>query len=231
MSNAPFVGPAGAAHRKTEELKRLIPTQYDYTAGTPLGALLLAIGEADHLVGGEGADTAVTTARDSVFLDTATGVDLTIIGRNYGAARPVTVAPDDDATFRKLIPLFAWTPKTTLHLVYLVAEVLLGRREDGARWAVYEVGRNQITLEVDFTQLSSGTADAASASYLHASAAEDGATTYMGDYMVADAAVAGTTVDSNTLIMSGSVAQDLLVDVFTTILAAGVRVVLAPYAS
>jgi hypothetical protein len=230
-SNAPFIGPPSARHRKTDAIKRLLPSWYNHVSGTALGALLLALGESDHALAGEGAGTALTAARDSLFLNTATDTDLSILGQNYGASRPFALSQTDDVKFRTLIPLLAWEPKSVLRIMYKLTEAVLGTKESGAKWAIYEVGSNQIILEADLTNLVGGASTAPSATYLHADASVSGPSTYMGDYFTADASVAGTTVGSNTVLINGGLAQDLLATVFAPVLAAGVRLVIEPYTS
>lgn len=68
--------------------------------------------------------TDLVRVRDAVFLDTATGADLTALGRNLGVIHSPAVANDDQ--YRALVKAIAYGPKTSVFGVQLALDALLG---------------------------------------------------------------------------------------------------------
>ena len=85
--------------------------------------------QATHLAGAQVAYTSgpvsdVATLRDSFFLDTAVGPDLTALGRNLGVLHSPAVSGDDQ--YRAIIKAVAYGPKTSLYGIQLALDAILG---------------------------------------------------------------------------------------------------------
>ena len=83
----------------------------------------------DHDIGSQVTDLSVTysaidQATHALFLDTATGTDLSVIGRNLGVLRAPSLA--DDEQYRNLIRVLAYNPRGTLLGLRLVLDTLVG---------------------------------------------------------------------------------------------------------
>jgi len=122
--------------------------------------------------------SAIDQARDSMFVNTASGKFLTDLGSNYGVPRPPQ-SPFDDELFRRIVPVLAWLPKTPLLVTYKLAEVIFGTQavvqtQYGHTWQIYEVNPNEIIFECPIGLIAGNTE---TASYMHGYPGTTGAVT------------------------------------------------------
>lgn len=68
--------------------------------------------------------SALDQLRRSLFVETATGEDLNVVGRNIAVLRPPPLTDDD--TFRAVIKATAYAPKSTIYALELALDALLG---------------------------------------------------------------------------------------------------------
>lgn len=137
-----------------------MPTAGSYASSPPIAPPGTQIPEQDQ--------SAVESARDMMFLDTAVDQFLTYAGQNFGIRRP-DASPFDDDMYRKIVQAIALTPKTTLGTLHFLLSAIFGSQESlvtqGLRpWRVYQVIVNEIVIEVPFDLI--GTSNDV-ASYLH----------------------------------------------------------------
>lgn len=72
-------------------------------------ALLKALARSHAIVMGDETGAGYFEVHNATFVRRATGEDLTIIGKNFGVARPFFSSDED--LFRALIPVLSWLPK------------------------------------------------------------------------------------------------------------------------
>ncbi len=112
--------------------------------------------------------SAIETAKDAMFLNTAVDRDLDRLGSMFLVPRPQPIGPND-AIYRKLIQLLAFSPKQVIKIVYDLLGVLFGTQQDiidggGEPWKIFEVFVNEIIIEIPLSLTTSGLANA---TYLH----------------------------------------------------------------
>lgn len=115
-----------------------------------------------------------------LYLRTAYGEALNVLGANYGAPRPERLA-FTDARYRLFVQALAVQEKCNLASIEALLVALLGPRSGG--WTVYETKKKTITVEYAVALLAES---AGTASYLRASAV-DSDVSWTGDYLRADA--------------------------------------------
>lgn len=113
-------------------------------------------------------------AREDMVLRTARGYDLLVLGKNVGVGKPKRVPLTDDQ-FRRLIPVLSYMPRLTRASIERILDIVYGPKET-AGWAVYEVDKKTITIELP--ELEAETRPA-TASYLRSNASTNQLT---GDY-------------------------------------------------
>lgn len=218
-----FTGPANGQHRKTAEIKRLVPRFLNQRYETFWNAMLFALGESDHdAAGDEVGVSALQQLLDDIFIDTAAGTALTVIGQNMAIPRP-KVDKGDDTAFRQLIPLLAWGPKGTLSLLHRVCTVLLGDRAQGAQWDIYEVNPGEVIVEATVSA-AAGALPLADATYLHEDATVTEGASYAGDMLATDATVDASALDGNVALVAGPVIPATLFEMLALAKASGVFV-------
>lgn len=146
-------------------LMQALPPSFKRTKDGMFAKVLAPVGQIDNNIGGlfgtanffgettivDQDRSAVDQARDSMYVNTATGKALTDVGANYGVPRPPQ-SPYDDELYRRIIPVLGWLPKTPLLVTYKLAEVIFGTQEAvkdlyGHQWEIYEVNPNEIIFE------------------------------------------------------------------------------------
>jgi len=152
--------------KKSFDIRKRVPPRWMSRYGSTVHAILAAMGDLLESLCGESADSAISQAAKALLLRTATGTDLSIIGQNYGVARPDFALADDDL-FRQLIPVFATKRKAVLRIFYEALTVVFGDSET-AGWRIYVLRSNELVIEIPAT-LYFGLAPGslASATYLH----------------------------------------------------------------
>lgn len=112
--------------------------------------------------------SAIATAKNAMFLDTAEDRDLDRLGSSFLIPRHPELGASD-AIYRKLIQLLAFSPKQVLKIVYDLLGVLFGTQSDliaggNSPWRVFEVFVNEIIIEIPLSLTTSGLPQA---TYLH----------------------------------------------------------------
>lgn len=100
----------------------------DLTVATPNGVLQGV--QSAHLLGTAVVDASRSTSgldliRRAIFVDTALGDDLTILGRNLGVGRQAALTGDDH--YRGIIKAMAYNPRGTVYGMELALDAMLGR--------------------------------------------------------------------------------------------------------
>ena len=129
-------------------------------------------------------------ARRDTFLAYARGDNLSVIGNNYGIAKPLLLSLSDDQ-FRKYIAALALRKKVSRESIEGILTALFGDKST-AGWAVYELRRRTITIEVTNTLLATGPG---TGTFLRptttvsppSSVPEQSTTVWTGDYLRASA--------------------------------------------
>lgn len=85
----------------------------------------------------------IEQARDSMFLDTATGLHLSRVGQNYGVSRPLFAQSDE--ILRGLIPVLGYSEKITTRMVEKTLLVFFGA-DSGVKF--YEVTPNELVVTI-----------------------------------------------------------------------------------
>lgn len=98
--------------------------------------------------------------KQTYFLGTATGDDLSVIGRNLGVPRLPQV--QDDAQYHQLIKAIAYGPRGTMYCVSLALEALLG----AGNFGVYQTPDKPGVVTVVMPYAQAGVADIATATFL-----------------------------------------------------------------
>lgn len=171
-------------------------------------------------------------ARGDVFLRTARGEDLAILGRNYGVLRPFLLALSD-AQFRRYIAVLAFKPKSVAARLDELLTIIFGDKAT-AGWEVYEIRKKTITVEIPVSLLAVGPS---TATFLRPDASQNSSNYWTGDYVVSDATkdaiqkVKPTSADPVSPVTNNSVyvsASQLnrpgLVDVVKLVKAAGIKI-------
>lgn len=178
----------------------LVPTHWNTKFGSNLFAILGGIGSLVDSVAGLKNTSALQLVYDAISLGAAEGEFLSFLGQNYGVKRPDFTSDDDDL-FRKLIPIYATKRKAALKIFYEVFEAILGPAETGG-WRVFEVEANKLIVEVPSdTVLGLAEANPDIATYLHADASEPAATTFPGDYFLADSTAVRADVGGDIILL------------------------------
>ncbi len=113
--------------------------------------------------------SAIQDARSSMLLPFASGSFLTVIGQNYGVPRAPQLSVTDDALYRAIIPVLAWSAKTIKRTTYALLGTIFGTQAaliaaNQRPWRVYEVTANEIVFEIPANLIVTTNANA---SYLH----------------------------------------------------------------
>lgn len=176
---------------KAFTLRDMISKWYNASPGTRLWAILCAMGNSDADIAElELVTSAMAQARAALFINTATGSDLSIIGQNFGIPRPAAAVGDDEL-YRNLIKALAFGPRGTMRTIYGVVSAFFGPQAEGG-WRIFDPGGNKIIIWLK-TLVDERTP--ATASYLHKDATELGEpgnplTLFPGDYLLSSATYA-----------------------------------------
>jgi hypothetical protein len=159
---------------KVGAVKAAMPKIYNVNKpGGLLNALLSALGIADQTI----ADNTLL-GKANVFLETAVGSYLDVIGSNYGVARPSSAV--SDATYRNLIRDIAWQPHSIIKIFRTVLTDFLGP-SDGSNWDVFQIVPAQVIIQIRTLVQPRTLVDA---TYLHNS--DSGVTTSTGVNFLTD---------------------------------------------
>lgn len=186
---------------KAFTLRDMISKWYNASPGTRLWAILCAMGNSDADIAElELVTSAMAQARAALFINTATGSDLSIIGQNFGIPRPAAAVGDDEL-YRNLIKALAFGPRGTMRTIYGVVSAFFGPQAEGG-WRIFDPGGNKIII---WLKTLVDERSPANASYLHKDATELGEpgnplTLFPGDYLLSSA----TYARENSVIKLGS---------------------------
>lgn len=138
-----FIG--AGCELKTYTMIDLIQPWYDTRPGSRLLAIMCAIGDSDaDIAETDKVDSAIRKTRDNLFVGTAAGAALSVIGQNYNIKRP-TSAQANDTIYRNLIKAMAFARRGSLKTIYDVVRAFLGTQEE-AGWDIFDPGGNQIVI-------------------------------------------------------------------------------------
>lgn len=194
-----FVG--ASSEVKAFTLRSMIPQWYNAEPGTRLWSMLTALGNSDADVAELDLETsAIAQARAAVFIDSAAGEDLSIIGQNFGIPRPIARV-GDDVLYRALIKALAFAPRGTMRPIYAVVEAFFGPQSTGG-WRIFDPGGNKIVIwlvSLIESRLPSN------ASYLHLDETIFGEPNNLGSIFSGDYLMVGPTFSrDNTVIKLGT---------------------------
>lgn len=96
---------------KIDQLHNLMPQHFNSRTNPNWNALITALGQSDQNI----ADL-IVQIKNQFFIKTASAPYLDNLGANSGIARPPQVGMDD-TTFKKYIPILAYTPKQVKYIV------------------------------------------------------------------------------------------------------------------
>jgi hypothetical protein len=152
--------------KKTFSIKKKVPQWWNTSYGSNLHTLLGATGEKLEELVGESSFSNYQEAIKSLFIRTAVGEDLSLIGQNYGIKRPSFLTSDDDL-YRKIIPLFATKKKSVLEIFYAALIALYGPQST-AHWHIFVINSNEVIVEIpQSTYLGIAAGNLTCATYLH----------------------------------------------------------------
>ena len=88
----------------------------------------------------------ITELKNALFSDSASGIDLTRLGRNYGVKRPKHNSLSDDL-YRQVLQEIAWKPKTIPVRLHNMMEIIFGSKATSG-WDVFNIRPNQVIVEL-----------------------------------------------------------------------------------